>query len=71
MREQCINSDKQYMNSEPCEVTVHAQKKKEKSKKKGKTWNWKRNIHLNPNTHYISLFGDPICQVSELETTLS
>ena len=31
MHEQCVNSD-------PCEVTVHAQKKKKKKKKRHKTW---------------------------------
>ena len=30
-----MNRAKQYVNSEPCEVTVHAQKKK---KKRQKTW---------------------------------
>ena len=27
-----MNSDEQYVNSEPCEVTVHAQKKKKKKR---------------------------------------
>ena len=35
MREQCMNVDKQYMNSDPCEITVEAQREKKK-KKKGK-----------------------------------
>ena len=46
MREQCMNSDKQCVNSDPCEVTIHAQKKKKK-----KMWKEKRSINLNPNTH--------------------
>ena len=35
---QYVNSTKQCINSDPCEVTVHAQKKK---KDKKKTWTWK------------------------------
>ena len=41
-----MKSAKQCMNSNPCEVTVHTQRKK---RKKRKTWKVKRSFNLNPN----------------------
>ena len=32
-----MNRAKQYVNSKPCEVTVHAQKKKKKGRKRGRS----------------------------------
>ena len=45
--EQCVNSDFCLCTVNPCEVTIHTQKKK----KKAKCEIGKRNNHLNPNTH--------------------
>ena len=43
---QYVNSTKQCINSDPCEVTVHAQKKKKIKKKRGREKTRKPNGHI-------------------------
>ena len=57
-----MNSDKQCVNSEPCEVTVHVQEKKKKKGGREKT--------RKPNGHWMPILWMTIIQYYEYNNVM-